>query len=151
MYGNLTYQWRVQDFPEVEAPTLQGAPTYDFAKFSQKLDEIERIWTLPPGRSVLCSLPPPSSSLRSANGLVNSLEWLLLGFAQKIFEGGGVEIYGNLSFYECRFKKKFLCTICTHRGGDAKTLGTSACAKAPVITLSCVYTTSWNFHYLVFY
>ena len=32
-------QWRIQDFPEV------GVPTYDFAKFSQKLLEIERIWT----------------------------------------------------------------------------------------------------------
>ena len=39
-------QWRIQDFPEVGAPTLRGAPTYDFAKFSQKLHEIERIWTL---------------------------------------------------------------------------------------------------------
>ena len=32
-------QWRIQDFPE------EGAPTYDFAKISQKLHEIERIWT----------------------------------------------------------------------------------------------------------
>ena len=39
------WQWRIQDFPEVGAPTFQGAPTYDFAKFSQKLHEIERIWT----------------------------------------------------------------------------------------------------------
>ena len=38
------YSWelvqaRIQDFPEVRAPTLRGggAPTYDFAKFSQKL------------------------------------------------------------------------------------------------------------------
>ena len=39
-------QWRIQDFPEEGAPTLQaGEPTYDFAKFSQKLHEIERIWT----------------------------------------------------------------------------------------------------------
>ena len=39
-------QWRIQDFTEVGAPTLGGvgAPTYDFAKFSQKLHEIERIW-----------------------------------------------------------------------------------------------------------
>ena len=37
-------QWQIQDFPEEEAPTLQGAPTYDFAKISQKLHEIERIW-----------------------------------------------------------------------------------------------------------
>ena len=27
------------------APTLQGTPTYDFAKFSQKLHGIETIWT----------------------------------------------------------------------------------------------------------
>ena len=33
-------QWRIQDFPEVGAPTLQGGPT-----FSQKLHEIERIST----------------------------------------------------------------------------------------------------------
>ena len=41
----LTYQWRIQDFPEVGAPTPGGAPTYDFAKISQKLHEIEIIWT----------------------------------------------------------------------------------------------------------
>ena len=35
-----TFQWRIQDFPEVGAPTIQGALTYDFAKFSQKLHEI---------------------------------------------------------------------------------------------------------------
>ena len=34
----MVVQWRIQDFPE------EGAPTYDFAKFSQKLHEIERIW-----------------------------------------------------------------------------------------------------------
>ena len=33
-------QWRIQDFPDVGAPTLQGAQTHDFAKFSQKLHEI---------------------------------------------------------------------------------------------------------------
>ena len=45
------YQWRIQDFPEEGAPTPQGgAPTYDFAKFSQKLHEIERIWTPGGGR-----------------------------------------------------------------------------------------------------
>ena len=38
-------QWRIQDFPEVGAQTLQAAPTYDFAKYSQKLHKIERIWT----------------------------------------------------------------------------------------------------------
>ena len=45
----LRTQWRIQDFPEVEAPTLQEAPTSDFAQFSRKLHEIERIWT-PLGR-----------------------------------------------------------------------------------------------------
>ena len=38
----------IQDFPEVGASTLQGAPTYDFAKFFQKLYEIERISLVPP-------------------------------------------------------------------------------------------------------
>ena len=35
------------DFPEVGAPILRegGVPTYDFAKFSPKLHETERIWT----------------------------------------------------------------------------------------------------------
>ena len=39
-----TNQWRIQDFPEVGAPTLGVAPTYDFAKNYPKLHEIERIW-----------------------------------------------------------------------------------------------------------
>ena len=53
-------QWRIQDFPEEGAPTLQGgAPTYDFAKFSQKLHEIERIWAPRGGAR-------PSRPLRSA-------------------------------------------------------------------------------------
>ena len=40
----------IQNFPGVGAPTLEGdwgAPTYDFARFSQKEHEIERIWTPP--------------------------------------------------------------------------------------------------------
>ena len=39
-------QWLIQDFPEKGAPTPGGgeAPTYNFAKFSQKMHEIERIW-----------------------------------------------------------------------------------------------------------
>ena len=41
-----TAQWLIQDFPEEGAPTPQGGtPTYDFAKYSQKLHEIEKIWT----------------------------------------------------------------------------------------------------------
>ena len=39
----LPYQWRIQDFPEEGTPTPRGAPTYDFAKISQKPHEIERI------------------------------------------------------------------------------------------------------------
>ena len=35
-----------------------GAPTYDFAKFSQKLNEIERIWTRG-GASLAPPLDPP--------------------------------------------------------------------------------------------
>ena len=51
-------QWRIQDFPEVGAPTSRrGAPTYDFAKISQKPHEIERIWTPGGGASkiLLCT------------------------------------------------------------------------------------------------
>ena len=55
-------QWRIQDFPEEGAPTPRGggAPTYDFAKFSQKLHEIERIWAPEGGRaSPAPPLDPP--------------------------------------------------------------------------------------------
>ena len=50
-------------FPDVWAWTLRGGgvPTYDFAKFSQKLHEFERIWT-PRGAH-------PSRPLRSATDL----------------------------------------------------------------------------------
>ena len=41
--NSIRQQWQIQDFPEVGAPTLRGSPTYDFAKVSQKLHEIERI------------------------------------------------------------------------------------------------------------
>ena len=37
-YIYITDQWRIHDFPE------EGPLRYDFAKFSQKLHEIERIW-----------------------------------------------------------------------------------------------------------
>ena len=55
------YQWRIQDFSEVGTPTLggRGAPTYDFAKFSEKLHEIERIWTLGEGTHPSRPLDPP--------------------------------------------------------------------------------------------
>ena len=44
----------------------RGAPTYDFAKFSQKLHEIERIW--PPGRRT--SLAPPLDPPLEIKGLI---------------------------------------------------------------------------------
>ena len=34
-------QWRIQEFPEMAARTFQGAPTYYFARISQKLHEKE--------------------------------------------------------------------------------------------------------------
>ena len=43
----LRTQWRIQNFPEVEAPTLLEAPTSDFAQFSQscmKLKEFGPRW-----------------------------------------------------------------------------------------------------------
>ena len=43
-WGRHPLQWWIQDFPEEGAPTPQGAPTYNFAKFSPKLHIIERIW-----------------------------------------------------------------------------------------------------------
>ena len=46
-------------FPRGARQPLRGVPTYDFAKFSQKLHEIERIWT-PWGRASLAApLDPP--------------------------------------------------------------------------------------------
>ena len=39
----MCWQGRIQDSPLEGAPTLGGAPTYDFAKFSEKLYEIEKI------------------------------------------------------------------------------------------------------------
>ena len=46
-------------FPRGGAPTPQGAPTYDFAKISRKLHEIERIWTPGGGGGGHASLVPP--------------------------------------------------------------------------------------------
>ena len=49
------YQWRIQDTPRWGAnPQGGGGTTYEYAKFSQKLHEIKRIWT---GGRV--SLAPP--------------------------------------------------------------------------------------------
>ena len=42
--------------PRRGANSPEGAPTYDFAKFFQKLHEIERIWA-PPGGTSLAPSP----------------------------------------------------------------------------------------------
>ena len=48
-------QWWIQDFYEVGGTNPGGGePTYDFAKISQKLHEIERIWT----RGYVSLVPP---------------------------------------------------------------------------------------------
>ena len=53
-------QWRIQDFPEVGGDNSPGeAPTYDFAKFSQKLYEIESIWTTRGARTKFYYVDPP--------------------------------------------------------------------------------------------
>ena len=44
-------------FPQGGAPTLQVVPTHNFAQFSHKLHEIERIWTpSPSSRSAKAAL-----------------------------------------------------------------------------------------------
>ena len=53
-------------FPQGGDANSPGAPTYDFAKFSQKLHEIERIW-IPRGRRV------PRARLRSATDYTSSI------------------------------------------------------------------------------
>ena len=53
------HQWSVADprFPQGGAANSPGeAPTYDFAKFSEKLHEIERIWA-PRGGTHPCCTP----------------------------------------------------------------------------------------------
>ena len=55
-------------FPQGGAPTPRGgAPTYDFAKISQKLYEIERIWT-PRGARVPCAPPLRSATAKFWDG-----------------------------------------------------------------------------------
>ena len=56
-------QWRIQDFLGERAPTPRGAPTYDFAIFSQKLHEIERIWASPRVGGTHPSRPPSDPPL----------------------------------------------------------------------------------------
>ena len=62
-------QWRIQDFPQVGAWTLQGeGVNTQFAKFSQKLHEIERIWT--PGGGGGGGVRPSPPPLDSPLGFV---------------------------------------------------------------------------------
>ena len=65
-------QWRIQDFPEERAPTPQGAPKYDFVNVSQKLHEIERIWTRG-GGVPRAPLDPPLKVLRPVFQWINGL------------------------------------------------------------------------------
>ena len=74
-------QWRIQDFPE------EGAPTYGFTKFSQKLHEIERIstgggeWALDPPLLFVSAGSPSgqygltTGATKISYGLVKSLRW----------------------------------------------------------------------------
>ena len=50
-----------------------GTPTYDFAKFSQKLHEIERIWT--PGGGDF-----PRAPLRSTTAIHCLIDWICIHF-----------------------------------------------------------------------
>ena len=59
-----------------------GAPTYDFAKFSQKLHEIETIWN-PRGRGARPS-PPLDPPLVSLAGTLNNLASKIVNFSFKI-------------------------------------------------------------------
>ena len=56
-HREVTFQWRMQHFPEVGAPTLRGANIW-FCQIFPKLPEIERIWT-PGGASLALPLDPP--------------------------------------------------------------------------------------------
>ena len=65
-------------FPRGGGANSRGAPTYDFAKFSEKLHEIERIWTPSGGaRPKFYYVDPPLVTLvkviRTAISLVVSL------------------------------------------------------------------------------
>ena len=51
------------------SPKRGGAPTYDFAKFAQKLHEIERIWT---GGGTRPSRPLRSTTVESIKFLPNT-------------------------------------------------------------------------------
>ena len=88
-----TCQWRIQDFPEEGAPTPQGgAPTYEIAKFSEKLHEIERIWT--PGGGARPSRPP----LRSANAC-RCPSWAVTKRKLQLVQFPGLKVSNRLHFF----------------------------------------------------
>ena len=69
----LTVQWRIQDFPEVGAPTIQGAPTYDFSKFSQKIGPRGR------ARTKFCYADPPLLFLILLSDSLTRVQYLSTG------------------------------------------------------------------------
>ena len=68
VYSHLVELHMLQEFsPRSGRQFPRGVPTYEFAKCSQKLHEIERIWTLREGRA---SLVPPLRSTTVYSHLV---------------------------------------------------------------------------------
>ena len=70
----------------------EGAPTYDFAKFSQIMDEIERIWTPGRGGGLASLVPPLDPPLVFSLLLSVSFWWLVrvnlvvpFGFLSQVF------------------------------------------------------------------
>ena len=68
-------QWWIQDFPEVGAPTLRGELTYDFAKFSQKMHEIERNFILRGAHPKFCCVDPPLERLKDTEVNMECSGW----------------------------------------------------------------------------
>ena len=54
------YQWRIQDFPEVGASTLQGAPTYNFPNFPKNCMKLKEFGSPKEGTCIpRAPLDPP--------------------------------------------------------------------------------------------
>ena len=106
-------QWRIQDFPEVGCQPFIGPPTYDFAKCSQKLNEIERIWT-------------PRRACRSATGVCPQVKILTFSPA-----------FTMTKFYDCR-KEVLKLTIAIFRSvARNKALTEYCCCQPPFICKVC--------------
>ena len=100
-------------FPRGGGAKSRGGPTYDFAKFSQKLHEIEKIWTRggafpkfysvdPPLVWIFWCFSPPPCTLRSEAFINLSLIKLNMLCQQKVCPNLGVVIiYLNTSFRVC--------------------------------------------------